>query len=108
MTLNERYQDTLRNGCKEARAWAKKRSLVQAWRDCRNGQWIAWWVYESHLHLSGGQGRKEVFLRLQRCAKEAGVTSGLFVFCEPNDPRTLARYADNVRAAFYPSGRFRP
>lgn len=107
MTLNDRYRQFLKQGCVEGRAWAKNRSLVQAWRDCRNGMWISFWVHNVN-GAYGSQDHLAVFRRLRDCATRAGVKSGLFGFCEPDDPATLARYADNVRAAFYPSGRLRP
>ena len=30
--------------CKEAVKWVGKRSAVRAWRDCRRGDWMAWYI----------------------------------------------------------------
>lgn len=91
--------------CKAARQWAMRQSTLNAaWRSCQVGSWMAWWLYN---HTKRGDWTE--------LAQEAITISSNFQIDEQNQstnlflgygttPADQQRFADYLRANYWPSG----
>lgn len=79
--------------CPPSVNWVKNRSLVQAWRDCQCGSWMAYWLY---FHC-GVSMRTIIY----------AVGHYVHMTEQSYTPAAHRVIADQLRQAFTPTGRRR-
>lgn len=100
MTSNDQFKQFVRfRACQDAREWVENRSLVQAWRDCQRGSWMAFWLG------FGAHNRRDELARLANTIGLDDWDMGIMASGLP--PQLDAEWADLLRKHYTPSGRRR-
>ncbi len=97
MTQEQRFRQFIEyRACTPAREWVKNRSLVQAWRDCPNGCWMAYWL----IVLDG-----TMIETTRSIAQQMGIRSFLLGYGLTDEQKLV--YADRLRQLYTPGGKER-
>lgn len=89
-----------RGFCQESINWVKGRSLVQAWRDCPNGSWMAWWLMQYTPAVTEQDINNLFYARL-------GLGSFDWDYTVIGDAEQQRQMADVLRSVYTATGRKR-